>query len=412
MRLTAAANAGFTAAANAGTGRRSRLGGLFLAAAAAFSSGVSADTRAAETWPELAKRLARLAQLSATCSCAAGASGSRDASPRLYAFEHTPRDCGAAVAAGNTRNGSLCAAGLNHQLSNLRAMLGEGFGLGRGVLLSPPPLAMLHNYGRPAHRGKWADLISFERSTFVTSRCNGTLASCAMELSAEDYESVTSALAQNPVGYHAGVIIDDFGPLTVRRPGHEHANLVRKLPGFSRGPGLHLSASDSVIEAAAPVLRVLTRTSGTGVVAVVHARRGDKFVGHRCPAAFRNATSPAHIAAVLMQAGVNKGSAVYVASNEPDLNFFDSLRTVYGYRHFTSAAFPHLFDLVSACNEGKGQCENYFLYSVENEIMRGVDRQFRIPTTPKPDVDHSELTLLDGLTCMPEAARAAVTTPP
>ena len=79
-------------------------------------------------------------------------------------------------------------SGLNHQYSNLKAVLGEGLGLGRAVLLGPPPLTLNHNFGLPFLYHRWSDFLSFERSTFrvVEQRrtvCEGSLASCVADVS-------------------------------------------------------------------------------------------------------------------------------------------------------------------------------------------------------------------------------------
>ena len=79
-------------------------------------------------------------------------------------------------------------SGLNHQISNLRAILAEGLGLGRAVLLGPPSLTRNHNFDRPFLFNRWGDFISFERSSFrIEERhktvCEGTLASCVADVS-------------------------------------------------------------------------------------------------------------------------------------------------------------------------------------------------------------------------------------
>ena len=110
----------------------------------------------------------------ANCSCVRRF-GHANALERLYNFDYR-------------RNAQK--SGLNHQYSNLRAVLGEGLGLGRAVLLGALRLSPRHNFGRPVAANRWSDFVSFERSTFRLVEgprrgqavCEGSLATCVADV--------------------------------------------------------------------------------------------------------------------------------------------------------------------------------------------------------------------------------------
>ena len=249
-------------------------------------------------------------------------------------------------------------SGLNHQISNLRAILAEGLGLGRAVLLGPPSLTRNHNFDRPFLFNRWGDFISFERSSFrIEERhktvCEGTLASCVADVSDAQLAQLVEAKHES-LGYHDGPVSDTQNAvpgLLRRRPAPpvdrvpDRLNLFRRLPNMTRFIGHHrlvasFVASDKVLGAVPSVVDRLRALSKTGVAAVVHCRRGDKITNSKyCPAQMDKATSPARIAEVLDQSGIKPGSAIYIMSNELNLAHFDPLRDVYGYHFLTQAVF-------------------------------------------------------------------------
>ena len=318
-------------------------------------------------------------------------------------------------------------SGLNHQYSNLKAVLGEGLGLGRAVLLGPPPLTLNHNFGLPFLYHRWSDFLSFERSTFrvVEQRrtvCEGALASCVADVSKAQLARLL-ADDHGELLYHDGAApraLNAAPGLLQRRPGpkknhvSDSLNLFRKLPDLTDFLARHrlvatFAASDTVLDAVPPVAARLKALSTTGRVAVVHCRRGDKLERAKyCPAQMDRATSPARIAQLLAEFGVEPGSSVYLMSNDRNLTHFAPLATEFGYPFLTQVAFPHLSALLAACGGGGGGlCENYMLYAMENEIMRSVPRKYRFVTLPKADMDHNPTTLFAAFSaeCTPHRRR-------
>ena len=302
----------------------------------------------------------------------------------------------------------LARSGLNHQLSNLKAILTEGLGLGRAVLLDNPHLTARHNFQKPFQKRRWTDFISFTNSKLVMRKRNGivcktTLDNCVAELDLDQHELLKRAPHQT-FSYYQGPVSPEANKrhgLLVRRAkllGHysnskkkrfEQSNLVKHLPGLDPQGSpytvtLNYKPSRAIELAVEPVTAWLKSTTMTGDAAVIHVRRGDKVTSPRwCPEEVDRATSSANIAKMLAQAGVLRGSSVYIMTNEANLSHFDDLSIKWGYTWRVAAQFPHLASLVDGCrdedSEGK-MCENYFLFWIENHIMLSVDINRRIPT--------------------------------
>ena len=324
-------------------------------------------------------------------------------------------------------------SGLNHQQSNLKAIITEGLSLGRSVLLRKPTLTRDHNFHRAFKYNMWSDFVSFNRSTFTLTysdkkmrhsgkkTCTGRLADCVTDVS----EAQLAELVRAPhtvVHYRHGAVnstINAAGGLLVRGPApyaklveenrasetHDKVALVRKLPGFPEVLSqyhlkLDLAAPDHVASAVPPVTQWLQTMSSTGKIAVVHVRRGDKIQSRKyCPKEMRTATSPQHIAKVLERAGVPSGSAVYVMSDETDFNHFRPLMDTFNYKIATNIHFDHLHSLLEGCSylgQQKGlPCENYLLFAIEKEIINAVPPDARIVTIPRHDLLHNPNYLMN-----------------
>lgn len=321
------------------------------------------------------------------CSCV-----DREAShgaPRLYMFDE-----------GYKR---LARSGMSHQLSNLRSIIGEGLSMGRAVLLQGPILeTKSHNYNHPLKFTRWSDYISLERTRFrvkqgQTLTCEGVLSSCVAEVTATQNSFFLNG-PHDSVSYHSGEVPPDLAAspgLIVRGPAadvngtRDSANLLKRLDGMHYQVELDVQYSDEVIRVAQPVIDDLKKRSTNGKVAVVHARRGDKILPKtalkRCPVQLRKATSPEHIAKVLNEVGAEPGSAVYIMTDEVNITHFEPLSKL-GYHWATSNHIPNLTKLLHGCRVGTengtatGLCENYLLFLTEHEIMRRVQRDFRIET--------------------------------
>jgi len=322
-----------------------------------------------------------------SCTCVSRNAGK--AIPPLYMFDE-----------GRKR---LARSGLSHQISNLRAIIGEGLSMGRAVLLQGPILDVKdHNFNHPLNFTRWSDYISLERTRFEVKKgqkvvCKGFLSSCVAEVSPAQGSLFLSG-PHNKVTYHSGAVPPDLAAspgLLVRGPGpdvngtRDNANLLRRLKGMAYQAEIDVQFSDEAIRGAQPVIDALKKRSANGKVAVVHARRGDKILPttalKRCPAQMRKATSPKHIAKVLKEVGAEPGSAVYVMTDEVNFTHFEPL-TQLGYHWATFVHFPGLKRLLEGCHAStetgttSGLCENYLLFLTEHEIMRRVPSEFRIET--------------------------------
>ena len=322
-----------------------------------------------------------------SCTCV-GRTGGKE-TPRLYMFDE-----------GRKR---LARSGLSHQISNLRAIIGEGLSMGRAVLLQGPILDVKdHNFNHPLNYTKWSDYISLERTRFKVKKddavlCKGFLSSCVAEVSASQNDIFLSG-PHEKVAYHSGRVPSALAAspgLLVRGPGpdvngtRDSANLLKRLDGMAYQVELEVEYSDEVVGGAQPVIDELKKRSTNGKVAVVHARRGDKILPttalKRCPEQMRKATSPEHIAKVLNEVGAEPGSAVYVMTDEVNVTHFEPLRQL-GYHWATFVHFPSLRRLLEGCQikaengTTAGLCENYLLFLTEHEIMRRVPSHLRVET--------------------------------
>lgn len=373
------------------------------------------------------------------CSCVSALSSEGSPLSRFYIFD----------TAGEV------ASGLQHQLSNLRAVLGEGLGLGRVILLREPSLSIEHNYLRAFKYRRWSDFLSFEDSSFEMStrkqRCSGALSDCVAEVSDEQLRALLT-VPHVSISYRNGTVsraLNKKPGLLVRgpilaRPGEssrvddrDRVGLVRRLPGLGGFLSSHrlklvTRAPRSIRDSVAPVVRWLDSNTKTRKTAVVHVRRGDKIRNAKyCPKEMIRATSPEHIANVLGRAGIPAGSAIYVMTDEADRNHFAPLVRDFGYVVSTHADFPTLRRLRAGCEDGhslrpprilgdssssssssesgdapflgnqhpqhldsSSLCENYLLFAIEKEIMAAVPASDRIVTIARRgDNAHNRLAL-------------------
>ena len=263
-------------------------------------------------------------------------------------------------------------AGLDHQASNLRAMIAEAHSLGRRAIAPSLPLLPAHNFG------------------------------VLLQSSLEKYFNLRSvAVEDQPSDV---LMLDDqmhgSWPEPIFRIGRDHAvtgeenrryrTIVRSMAGCPDGlwrlaPGLwpeagsrvFLPPSDEVIEMADAL------SSELGSYTSLHLRRGDKlgrFQGlHRC-------TRSDYILRILDRLHVKPGSTVYLATNERDESFFDPISRKFDLRTFRD--FPTLAALVE-----QHPPDNFMLYAVEKQIFRR--GRLRIATFPREDCDfvlYSEYT--------------------
>ena len=292
------------------------------------------------------------------------------------------------------------AAGYNHQLSNLRAVISEGLILGRAVVVTKPSLTRKHNYDRPFLKDRWSDYIAFDESTFQLKKkrrvvCEGIFSSCVA-----DVKEIPNATTK--VTYQSGLVPEDVNAqdgLLLRTPSHseDRVGLARRLTGIrSLLSQYHLTLTlkppPAILAAVPPVLKRLQAETRTGLIAVVHARRGDKINRDKyCPTEMAKATSADHIATTLHIAGIPPGSSIYLMSNDHNFHHFQPLIDDFGYSVVMSDHFPHLAALLRGCHDDdpRSSCENYLLFAIENEIMQSVPIDHRIPTLPKHAFPHS-----------------------
>ena len=287
------------------------------------------------------------------------------------------------------RNPSL--AGLTHQRSNLECLLREAWANGRHVALPVLNLSPGHNFGVD-NEWKWESYFDLTAARIVDA--------AGYEYPLPIVRSVPAGLA--PVltlapGERMPANARDFA-LVVRRI--QNSFFENEVPGGEhRALRLRMPASNSVRRLAAPVVAEL-RALGHGRFVAVHVRRGD-----RLPLYPVWLTEPFQIRQHLKAQGIPDGSVVFFLSDERDPDFWTTLKEHYRPVRYTD--YPELAALVShACGR---RPDNYLLYAVESEIMRGAWR--RIESMPGSYGTAPHSTLVDERTwsfCFHEVRRTRV----
>lgn len=275
-------------------------------------------------------------------------------------------------------------AGLGHHVENLRCLLREAHATGRFAVLPPLTLHRKHNFGH-ARDWRWQDYYDLDASTLVdpAGRVHPLpIASVAPALSGKRGASAA------PLVVRAGERIPMNGnshPLVVRTLSEQL--FKRQVPQDCQPPvKFELRPSASVLRLADRAAQHLASLAREGPVAKsgyvgVHVRRGDRLAESEFPPAL---TEPPHIEAVLTRMSVRPAEVLFVASDERDPSFFESLRTRHRVVRYTD--FPYLEALVSGDDP-----DNYLLYEVEREILRR--GRLWIETLPKP---HAHASLVDA----------------
>lgn len=252
------------------------------------------------------------------------------------------------------------AAGMDHQLSNLRCLLAEAHAMGRLAVLPPLRLEARHNFGS-AREWVWDSYFDLDASRLVGA--NG-----------EEYK--LPLVRELPCGILETHIVPPRGlwsateraPLVIRQVQDE---LYRKeVPVRQPAPLLWLRPSATVLNLAAPVIASLLDRCPAGF-AGVHIRRGDRLWGP-----MKWLMRPPNIRRRLKKLGIRDRAGVFFMSDEHDASFWAALAPSYDVVRYTD--FPELVELVAA--SGGRTPDNYLLYEVEREVMRHAAK--RVETFP------------------------------
>ncbi len=290
----------------------------------------------------------------------------------------------------NPRHGSeqlgWAPKGISHQRSQLQVLCREAAWLGRTpVFPRIIPLIPHHNFGLECNfpLRKYLDTEKIE----LVCRLNGktrTLSLCSIH--AEQLRELQIPAEQIlEIDYKQPVTAEQnrcFRLVVRRVPAHDMWNeagypLLAEscahdtLPARDLVPGrkdrflqviLHPAAG--VRELAAEIIRQLPPD-----YCAVHVRRGDTL---KFPAV-RTLTSPGTVSRALAQAGIAPGAPVYLMSDEKSRGWLHALRKQRpGILHYTD--FPRLVQLVRP--DPPRRRDNYFLFCVEQEILRHAARRF------------------------------------
>lgn len=266
--------------------------------------------------------------------------------------------------------------GMDHQLSNLRCLLGEAHAMRRLAVLPPLRLEPGHNFGI-GRDWSWDSYFDLDGSRMVGA--NG-----------EEYR--LPLLRELPSGNLETRIVSPKGCLSAS----ERATLVvrqvrdevyaREVVAAQPAPELRLRPSATVLDLAAPVVATLLDRWPTGFGGV-HIRRGDRLWGP-----MKRLTRPPNVRRRLKKLGIREGTGVFFMSDEHDATFWSALAPYYEAIRYTD--FPELAALIDA--SGARSPDNYLLYEVEKEVMRHAAR--RVETFPIAGAQYSVGTLVPRTT--------------
>ena len=242
-------------------------------------------------------------------------------------------------------------AGMHECLSNLRCLVAEAVVHGRRAVLPPLTLTPDHN-GGVALAWRWDTYFDLGAGRLV-DRARGIDMPLPLAVRAPRTSSMLSlrrGQAMPSRAHRYEVVVRRVGPFY-------RAHVPRHVVGAAR---LVMPPAAAVTALAQPPVAQLATVNGG--YAAVHVRRGDRMRTAR----WRDATSPARIAAALGRHGVSRATPAFVLSDERDPAFWQELGA--RCRLVRYLDFPRLTALVAP--GGDHRPDNYLLYEVEKEILR------------------------------------------
>ncbi|MDE0178707.1 MAG: hypothetical protein OXP36_08925 [Gammaproteobacteria bacterium] len=264
------------------------------------------------------------------------------------------------------------AAGIDHQLSNLRCLLAEAHALGRLAVLPPLRLESKHNFGI-ARDWSWDTYFDLDASRLVGNDGRTHPLPFVREIPA-------GGLKTRTVPPRGRLSAKEGAELVVRQVRHE---VFSKEVPLTNTPALQLRPSATVLHRAGPVIEELRNRWPTGFAAV-HIRRGDRLWGP-----MRWLTSPGNIRRRLGKLGIHEGDDVFFLSDERDAEYWSGFAAHYEMARYTD--FPELVAIVAPSSSSTPP-DNYLLYEIEKEIVRHATAV--LETFPSPRGERPQKTLV------------------
>ena len=264
--------------------------------------------------------------------------------------------------------------GINHLTRNLEVLLREAHLLGRVAVLPALHLAPKHNFGVD-RQWWWETYYDFDGSRLVDASGKSHPLPLAAAPPSRCSRALVVAAGERVPGSATG------HPLIVRRITRSVFGKEVRFAAVGP-PDFRFRPSPRVRQLARRVVSELRRRGG-GSFHAVHVRRGDRLFGP-----MRWLTRPQRVRARLRAVDVPDGAVVYLLSDERVPAFWDRLAVHYQLVRFGD--FAELRGLVSAT--APGGPDNYLLYSVEKQVMRGAT--LRIETFPGAEYEPADATLV------------------
>jgi hypothetical protein len=254
--------------------------------------------------------------------------------------------------------------GLLHQRNNLFALLMEAKYLNRTAVISPLLLNGKHNHGKDLHTS-WEKYIDIKKlqsfHPFVFQEELGDLEKIPHQIFDEHCKPLELCNNQSPLLIRQHKQYPNYYILI---------KIIDRKDWYSTLLNL-FQPSETIVNLANIAIKKM------GTYHCIHVRRGDKLNWKQCPG-LDKATQPKNLMRFLVK-HISKGEKLYIMSNESQNGFFNILNR--NYEVYTYNDFPEYV--------GFEKEDNYFLFMIENEIMR------QAKTKIKTFKEEGYLSLLD-----------------
>ena len=242
--------------------------------------------------------------------------------------------------------------GLLHNRKNLFALLMEAKYLKRIAIVPPIHLRGSHNHGISIKTtwDKYLVLDNFQSfHPFIRLSDFGHI----------DFEAC-NVIDEN---IEPREVLNESNPLLIRKH-NQYPNYYRLIRYFTHKNWdvqlMNLVQSTHEITKYAAIAKIRMKKYHC-----IHVRRGDKLTWKQCPGLDKK-TQPKYLIKYLRKI-IPKGENLYIMSNETKQHFFNTLKK--SFNIFTFEDFPEFISL--------SRQDNYFLFSVENEIMNDAQTKIR-----------------------------------
>jgi hypothetical protein len=259
-----------------------------------------------------------------------------------------------------------CEAGVNHMKSALSLLIKESLALKRTPVVFTPRLLSSHNFGKEVD-ASWDKYIDLSKIAIIRNGVTHHVKVVAKDA----IPDVGASTALEVKGKHLVTAAEnmEYGLIIKNNPSGLGLDNVYGHEEFDFD--VEFCPSAAVLDHADKICQHL------GEYHSMHVRRGDKLTDKVACPNLEQDTRPEKIYETVSRI-LDKGSRVYVLTDEKASNYFDVLKR--DYEIFQYFNFPELKRLV------EGDCpDNFFLYEIEQQIFARA--KTRIHTFAHPNAE-------------------------